>query len=113
MKKTSKYSKRRWEFERPHVMSNGFTLLELNASWDKTSHGNFRFVVCNVVLAEINTYIGLTDEGHAIANAEYAKAEAEQSGCYCVVCLTQVPLETFEARNGCCFEHTPDMETTY
>ena len=41
----------------------------------------------------------------ARANEESRRAEAEDSGCYCVVCLRQVPSDVFEARDGHCSIH--------
>jgi hypothetical protein len=37
----------------------------------------------------------------------------KSSGCFCVICLREVPKDIFEQRNGCCADHTPDQPTEY
>lgn len=37
----------------------------------------------------------------------------KSSGCYCVICLCQVPKDVFVARNGCCERHTFDEPCQY
>ena len=42
-----------------------------------------------------------------------APKKLKDSGCYCVICLAEVPEAEFIQRNGCCSQHTFDMECTY